>query len=63
MGNQFVSNLPHLRARRAKTSLAVGTAQRLGVTFEELEQLLENRGNNRSEEIDELTAGDHGEQE
>ncbi len=47
----------------AKTSLAVGTAQRLGVTFEELEQLLENRGNSRSEEIDELTAGDHGEQE
>jgi DNA mismatch repair protein MutS2 len=47
----------------AKTSLAVGTAQRLGVTFEELEQLLENRGTNRSEKIDELTAGDHGEQE
>jgi DNA mismatch repair protein MutS2 len=47
----------------AKTSLAVGTAQRLGVTFEELERLLENRGNSRSEEIDELTAGDHGEQE
>jgi DNA mismatch repair protein MutS2 len=47
----------------AKTSLAVGTAQRLGVTFEELERLLENRENSRSEEIDELTAGDHGEQE
>jgi DNA mismatch repair protein MutS2 len=51
----------------AKTSLAVGTAQRLGVTFEELERLLENRVGssavNRSEEIDELTAGDHGEQE
>ena len=51
----------------AKTSLAFGTAQRLGVTFEELERLLENRAgsseNNRSEEIDELTAGDHCEQE
>jgi len=47
----------------AKTSLAVGTAQRLGVTFEELERLLENRVSSRSEEIDELTAGDHGEQE
>jgi len=51
----------------ATTSLAVGTAQRLGVTFEELERLLENRAgsseNSRSEEINELTAGDHGEQE
>jgi len=51
----------------AKTSLAVGTAQRLGVTFEELERLLENRAenseNSRSEKIDELTAGDHGKQE
>ena len=49
----------------AKTSLAVGTAQRLGVTFEELERLLENRAGNsessRSKEINELTAGDHGE--
>jgi DNA mismatch repair protein MutS2 len=45
----------------AKTSLAVGTAQRLGVTFEELERLLENRGDSRSEEIDELTTGDYGE--
>lgn len=51
----------------ATTSLAVGTAQRLGVTFEELEQLLENRARssekNSSEEIDELAAGDHREQE
>ena len=50
----------------AKTSLAVGTAQRLGVTFEELERILENRieggDGSRSEEIDELTTGDHGEQ-
>jgi DNA mismatch repair protein MutS2 len=47
----------------ARTSLAVGTAQRLGVTFEELKRLLENRGDNRSEEIDELAAGDQGKQE
>ena len=51
----------------AKTSLAVGTAQRLGVTFEELERLLENRvgmsGDSGSQEIDELTAGDHCKQQ
>ncbi len=51
----------------AKTSLAVGTAQRLGVTFEELERTLEYRAGNSddslSEEIDELTPGDHSEQE
>jgi DNA mismatch repair protein MutS2 len=50
----------------AKTSLAVGTAQRLGVTFEELERILENRMEasdlSPSEEVDELTTGDHGEQ-
>ncbi|MFC2144371.1 DNA mismatch repair protein [Acidobacteriota bacterium] len=45
----------------ARTSLAVGTAQRLGVTFEELERLLDNRGDSGSEEIDELPAGDHRE--
>jgi DNA mismatch repair protein MutS2 len=47
----------------ATTSLAVGTAQRLGVTFEELKKLLEKRGENRSQEIDELAAGDHPEEE
>ncbi len=51
----------------AKTSLAVGTAQRLGVTFEELERLLENRAgmseDGGSQEIDELAPGDHGKQE
>ena len=51
----------------AKTSLAVGTAQRLGVTFEELERLLENRSRfgetSCSKEIDELAPGDHGKQE
>jgi DNA mismatch repair protein MutS2 len=46
----------------ASTSLAVGTARRLGVTFEELESILEkrleNRGGSPSEQIDELTSGD-----
>jgi DNA mismatch repair protein MutS2 len=49
----------------AKTSLAVGTAQRLGVTFEEFERILERRmkaeNGNRSEEVNELASGDHGE--
>jgi DNA mismatch repair protein MutS2 len=44
----------------ATTSLAVGTAERLGVTFHELERLLESRLGNEaewhSEEIDDLTA-------
>jgi DNA mismatch repair protein MutS2 len=48
----------------ANTSLAVGTAERLGVTFEELERILENRladADGVSEKIDDLPAGDHGE--
>ena len=48
----------------ATTSLAVGTAERLGVTFEELEQILEQlmigKGE-RSEHIDDLAAGNHDE--
>ena len=48
----------------ATTSLAVGTAERLGVTFDELERILEERMVNRggrSEEIDDLATGDHDE--
>jgi DNA mismatch repair protein MutS2 len=49
----------------ASTSLAVGTAQRLGVTFDELENLLEQRlrsdGSGASEQVDELPAGDEHE--
>ena len=49
----------------AATSLAVGTAERLGVTFEELERILERRlaarGQRRSEEVDDLPAGDEDE--
>jgi DNA mismatch repair protein MutS2 len=45
----------------ATTSLAVGTARRLGVTFDELERILEDRltkaDGRRSEDVDELTAG------
>jgi DNA mismatch repair protein MutS2 len=43
----------------ATTSLAVGTAERLGVTFDQLERLLERRLSDQaggfSEEIDDLT--------
>jgi DNA mismatch repair protein MutS2 len=46
----------------ATTSLAVGTAQRLGVTFEELERILEDRledrGGRCSEEVDDLAGRD-----
>ena len=45
----------------ASTSLAVGTARRLGVTFDELEQILEKRidcGGRSSDEIDQLAHGD-----
>jgi DNA mismatch repair protein MutS2 len=49
----------------AATSLAVGTAERLGVTFEELERILEQRlatrGGRRSEEVDELPTGNEDE--
>jgi len=49
----------------ATTSLAVGTAQRLGVTFDELERVLEQRmagrGGDRSEEINDLARGDQDE--
>jgi DNA mismatch repair protein MutS2 len=49
----------------AKTSLAVGTAQRLGVTFDELERLLDRRLRNSatesSEQIDQLPARDQHE--
>jgi DNA mismatch repair protein MutS2 len=51
----------------ASTSLAVGTAERLGVTFEELELILEERMSDgpdrRSEEIDDLPPGDQGEKQ
>jgi DNA mismatch repair protein MutS2 len=50
----------------AKTSLAVGTAERLGVTFEELERLLERRlsetSGQQSEEIGDLAPRDDDEQ-
>lgn len=48
----------------ATTSLAVGTAERLGVTFDELERILERRlagTGSASEKIDDLTTGDQGE--
>jgi DNA mismatch repair protein MutS2 len=49
----------------ASTSLAVGTAERLGVTFEELENLLDTRlrdaATGSSEQIDELTPRDQDE--
>jgi DNA mismatch repair protein MutS2 len=49
----------------ATTSLAVGTAQRLGVTFEELERVLEHRtadsGVRPSEEVDDLADGNQDE--
>jgi DNA mismatch repair protein MutS2 len=48
----------------ATTSLAVGTAERLGVTFDELERILERRladAGGVSEKIDDLTTGDQGE--
>jgi DNA mismatch repair protein MutS2 len=47
----------------ATTSLAVGTARRLGVAFDELERDLEKRNNSKgvaaSAQIDELTGRDH----
>jgi DNA mismatch repair protein MutS2 len=49
----------------ATTSLAVGTAQRLGVTFDELERVLEHRLADRrgrdSEKVDDLAGGDQNE--
>ena len=49
----------------ATTSLAVGTARRLGITFEEFENTLQRRLNGESaapsEEIDDLAGGDQGE--
>lgn len=49
----------------AVTSLAVGTARRLGLTFEELERHLEKRSGNRSasssQEVDELSRSDRDE--
>jgi DNA mismatch repair protein MutS2 len=51
----------------ATTSLAVGTAERLGVTFEELarvlQQRLADRGGRPSEEIDDLAGGDQDEEQ
>jgi DNA mismatch repair protein MutS2 len=50
----------------ATTSLAVGTARRLGITFEEFENTLQRRLNGESarcsEEIDNLAGGDQGKQ-
>ena len=50
----------------ATTSLAVGTAKRLGLTFDELERVLEHRmagrGRRSSEEVDDLARGDEDEE-
>jgi DNA mismatch repair protein MutS2 len=46
----------------ATTSLAVGTARRLGVTFDQLERELEQRASKDSTEVHELAKGDHTEQ-
>ncbi len=43
----------------ATTSLAVGTARRLGVTLDELERDVEKR--NSSTQVPELAKGDHAE--
>ena len=49
----------------ASTSLAVGTARRLGVTFDRLERNLENRnsstGDGHSDQVEDLAPGNHQE--